>query len=86
MVRLCTFAIIVKLSFNICLFVLQNVNTCPVDRRMFTVILVRRCLEGRVIRRIPVEPPRRQEEDEVQEDPTYCEVSVWFLPCYNSSR
>jgi PHD and RING finger domain-containing protein 1 len=52
----------------------RNVNTCPVDRRMFTVILVRRCLEGRVIRRIPVEPPRQQVEDEVQEDPTYCEV------------
>jgi hypothetical protein len=35
-------------------------------------------LEGRVIRRIPVEPPRQQDEDddEVQEDPTYCEVSV----------
>jgi len=59
-------------------FLLQNVNTCPVDRQMFTFILVRRCLEGRVIRRIPVEPPRQQDEDddEVQEDPTYCEVSV----------
>ncbi|XP_069696612.1 serine/arginine repetitive matrix protein 2 isoform X2 [Periplaneta americana] len=52
----------------------KNVNTCPVDRQMFSLILVRRCLEGKVIRRIPVEPPRRQDEEEVQEDPTYCEV------------
>ncbi|KDR23360.1 hypothetical protein L798_05321, partial [Zootermopsis nevadensis] len=52
----------------------RNVNTCPVDRQVFTLILVRRSLEGKVVRRIPVEPPRQQSEDEVQEDPTYCEV------------
>lgn len=52
----------------------RNVNTCPVDRQVFTLILVRRCLEGKVIRKIPVEPPRRQDEEEVLEDPTYCEV------------
>jgi PHD and RING finger domain-containing protein 1 len=61
---------------NVCVVFLQNVNTCPVDRQMFTLILVRRCLGGKVIRRIPVEPPRQQDEDDVQEDPTYCEVSI----------
>jgi hypothetical protein len=74
----------VKLSCKPVLFLLQNVNTCPVDRRMFTVILVRRCVEGKVIRRIPVEPPRQQDEDEDQEDPTYCEVSVCHVLLFDT--
>jgi len=43
----------------------RNVNTCPVDRQVFTLILVRRVLEGKVIRRIPVEPPRQHNEEEL---------------------
>jgi hypothetical protein len=67
------------LKVNVCVVLLQNVNTCPVDRQLFTLILVRRCLGGKVIRRLPVEPPRQQDEEEVQEDPTYCEVSIYHV-------
>ncbi|XP_063218187.1 PHD and RING finger domain-containing protein 1-like isoform X2 [Bacillus rossius redtenbacheri] len=53
----------------------KNVNTCPVDRQMFTLILVRRRLGGKVVRQIPVEERRLQVDlDEPDEDPTYCEI------------
>lgn len=58
----------------------KNVNTCPVDRQEFTLILVRRELNGRVVRRIPV--TRKQATDELMTggdggaivDLTYCEI------------
>lgn len=50
----------------------KNVNTCPVDRQPFSLILVRKCANGKVVRQIPVEPPTQQEE--VEENLTVCEV------------
>lgn len=50
----------------------KNVNTCPVDRQEFNLILVRRELNGRVVRREPVE--QKQAEESLVYDTTYCEV------------
>nr|CAD7260129.1 unnamed protein product [Timema shepardi] len=53
----------------------KNVNTCPVDRQKFTLILVRKQLNGKVVRRISVETRRPDEGDLViEEDPTFCEI------------
>ncbi|CAG2054518.1 unnamed protein product, partial [Timema podura] len=50
----------------------KNVNTCPVDRQKFTLILVRKQLNGKVVRRISVEIRRPDEGDLViEEDPTF---------------
>jgi len=51
----------------------QNVNTCPVDRQEFSLILVRRRIGGKVIRQITVERKEAKDSDE-NNDPTYCEV------------
>jgi hypothetical protein len=42
---------------------LKNTNTCPIDRQVCDIILVRRC-QGGEVRRVRVEPPRQQEEDD----------------------
>lgn len=52
----------------------KNVNTCPVDRQTFSLILVRKCFNGKVVRQIPVVAPTQQGEDEIPEDTTHCEV------------
>lgn len=52
----------------------RNMNTCPVDRQPFTLILVRQCINGKVTREIHVEPPAPPQELEILEDPTYCEI------------
>ncbi|XP_046483809.2 PHD and ring finger domains 1 isoform X2 [Neodiprion pinetum] len=51
----------------------KNINTCPVDRQTFTLILVRKNLGGKVIQQLPVtiKPPV---EEQIQEDATYCEI------------
>lgn len=51
----------------------KNINTCPVDRQPFNLILVRKHYDGKIIGQIPVEVPQPQNE-EVVEDPTYCEI------------
>jgi hypothetical protein len=43
---------------------LKNTNTCPVDRQVCDMILVRRCQGGKVVKRIHVEPPMKNEEQE----------------------
>jgi PHD and RING finger domain-containing protein 1 len=55
---------------------LKNTDTSPTDRQVCDIILVRRCRgEGEeVVRGIHVEPPRQQEEDEVIDYFTHCEV------------
>ncbi|XP_066599342.1 protein split ends isoform X2 [Prorops nasuta] len=57
----------------------KNVNSCPIDRQLFTTIHMRNKLGGKIIKHIPVElkPPV---EDLIQEDLTYCEV------CHQSDR
>jgi hypothetical protein len=40
----------------------HNGNNCPLDNNMFNVILVRHPLGREITRRIPVEPPNRQNE------------------------
>lgn len=47
-------------------------NTCPVDRQPFTLILVRQHLEGKVVRQVPVSQPTNDQA--VTEDATFCEV------------
>jgi PHD and RING finger domain-containing protein 1 len=53
---------------------LKTTNTCPIDRQVCDIILVRRCLGGEVVRRIHVEPPRQEEEIEVINYLMRCEV------------
>jgi hypothetical protein len=43
---------------------LKNTNTCPVDRQVCDMILVRCCQGGKVVKRIHVEPPMKKEEEE----------------------
>lgn len=52
----------------------KNVNTCPVDRQTFTLILVRKRYNEKVIRRVPVDIRRQSLDELFQEDPTYCEI------------
>jgi hypothetical protein len=59
---------------------LMNTNTCPIDRQVCDTILVRLSLEGDVVRKIHVEPPRQQEEEDVIDYVTRCEV------CGDSNR
>ncbi|KAG0422040.1 hypothetical protein HPB47_002112, partial [Ixodes persulcatus] len=49
----------------------RNVNTCPVDRSVFRLILVRQ--GDKMVRQISVGSPEKEEEGE-EEDLTYCEV------------
>ncbi|KAL1447758.1 hypothetical protein MTO96_028333 [Rhipicephalus appendiculatus] len=62
----------------------KNMNTCPVDRSVFRLILVRK--GDHVVHQISVPAPGEQEEQEQQEeeDLTYCEVCVpieeWYCP------
>jgi len=51
----------------------KNVNTCPVDRQVFSRILVRRSLNGRIVRKIAVENRNVLAEDE-QPEPASCSV------------
>lgn len=51
----------------------KNATTCPVGRKPFTEILVHAARKGPILQRIPVEE-RKADDDEVEEDPTYCEV------------
>ena len=61
------------------MFFPQNVNTCPVDRQPFTLILVRRSLEGKVIRQISVDTSRSENNvEDPPSDPTFCEVTVSY--------
>jgi hypothetical protein len=50
----------------------QNENKCPTDKMTFNFILVRHHLGGEIITRIPVEPPRRQDECDCEEDEHLC--------------
>ncbi|KAI4458625.1 phd and ring finger domain-containing protein 1 [Holotrichia oblita] len=53
----------------------KNVNTCPVDRQIFNLILVRSHYNGKIINQIPIEPAQQQNGiNEIQEDPTFCEI------------
>lgn len=52
----------------------KNVNTCPVDRQPFGLILVRKRLNGKVIRQITVEEPNPENNFEFDEDATCCEI------------
>lgn len=58
----------------------KNVNTCPVDRMTFNLIVVRACAGGRVLRTEPVKVVERSPSLEmiVIEDVTACEVGLIF--------
>lgn len=60
----------------------KNMNTCPVDRQSYGLILVRREVNGKVVRQIPVEAPNPQNifDLELEEDAAYCEI------CSSSDR
>lgn len=51
-------------------------NTCPVDRQEYRLILVRSGINGKVVRQIEIEKPVPQNVMEIEEDPTFCEVRV----------
>ncbi|XP_005096696.2 PHD and RING finger domain-containing protein 1 [Aplysia californica] len=52
----------------------KNVNTCPVDRQVFHLILARHVGEEIIFKQIPVENRSQAEEEQEEDDPTYCEV------------
>ncbi|XP_067144254.1 uncharacterized protein [Centruroides vittatus] len=58
----------------------KKVNTCPVDRLPFMLILVREKLQGTIVRRIPANGWKsmdswlEQQDDDDDSDLTYCEV------------
>ncbi|KAJ8976329.1 hypothetical protein NQ317_010096 [Molorchus minor] len=52
----------------------KNINTCPVDRQEYTLVLVRKNILGKVIRQIPIEKPVLQNDLNIIEDPTFCEI------------
>lgn len=52
----------------------KNSNVCPLDRQPFTIILVRKNKEGKVVRQVPVEEPRPIETTFELEDDTFCEI------------
>ncbi|XP_060625452.2 PHD and RING finger domain-containing protein 1 isoform X1 [Anolis sagrei] len=51
----------------------KNANSCPVDRIIFKSICVRVRFGGEILKKIPVQNTKSQ-EDEVEDDPTFCEV------------
>ncbi|XP_053151580.1 PHD and RING finger domain-containing protein 1 isoform X2 [Hemicordylus capensis] len=51
----------------------KNANSCPVDRIIFKSICVRVRLGGEIVKKIPVEN-KKSLEDELEDDPTFCEV------------
>lgn len=58
----------------------KNMNTCPVDRHQYSLILVRKTPGGNVIRQIAVQPPNPNNPDNdggepgIVDDPTFCEI------------
>ncbi|XP_018565103.1 serine/arginine repetitive matrix protein 2 [Anoplophora glabripennis] len=52
----------------------KNMNTCPVDRQEYNLILVRKNISGKVIRQVPIEKPAPQNDVDIVEDPTFCEI------------
>ncbi|KAG5880872.1 hypothetical protein JTB14_038083 [Gonioctena quinquepunctata] len=52
----------------------KNMNTCPIDRQEYNLILVRQTLDGKVTKQIPISAPTPQNEVDIIEDPTYCEI------------
>ncbi|XP_061427937.1 PHD and RING finger domain-containing protein 1-like isoform X1 [Lethenteron reissneri] len=59
----------------------KNMNSCPVDRKVFTSVSVRACVGGPVLRQVPVQDHLGAAKDGGQEEePTFCEV------CRSSDR
>ncbi|VEN39205.1 unnamed protein product [Callosobruchus maculatus] len=52
----------------------KNMNTCPVDRQEYSMILARKNLDGEINRRIPVEKPSSENFENIIDDPTFCEI------------
>lgn len=52
----------------------KNSNVCPLDRQPFTIILVRKNKDGKVVRQVAVEEPRPIETNFEFEDDTFCEI------------
>ncbi|CAH0558738.1 unnamed protein product [Brassicogethes aeneus] len=52
----------------------KNMNTCPVDRREYNLILVRKNVQGKVVNQIQIEKPQPLNEINIIEDPTSCEI------------
>lgn len=52
----------------------KNVNTCPVDRQEYRLVLVREHLNGKVINQIPIEKPVPEQEMVMEIDHTHCEI------------
>ncbi|XP_050312938.1 PHD and RING finger domain-containing protein 1-like [Anthonomus grandis grandis] len=53
----------------------KNMNTCPVDRKEYHCITVKKCINGKYVKKIPIEKPQAQEDPvDIIEDLTYCEI------------
>nr|CAH7721397.1 unnamed protein product [Callosobruchus chinensis] len=52
----------------------KNMNTCPVDRQEYSLILARKNVDGEIIRRIPVEKPSLENFENIIDDPTFCVI------------
>ncbi|NXL44476.1 PHRF1 protein, partial [Podilymbus podiceps] len=51
----------------------KNANSCPVDRILFKYISIRAHFGGEILKKIPVENTKTQDNDG-EDDPTFCEV------------
>lgn len=52
----------------------KNATTCPVGRKPFSEILVQATKKGPILQRIPVEERQAGDDEDEEDDPTYCEV------------
>ncbi|XP_014221577.1 serine/arginine repetitive matrix protein 2 [Trichogramma pretiosum] len=55
----------------------KNINTCPVDRKTFDAISIRRNIGGKILRTVAISQPQQDgqlQDRETLEDLTYCEI------------
>ena len=65
---------------------MQNVRTCPIDRREFNEILVRLDLDGVVVRKVPLHSTKNNDVEEADVlDVTHCQVQGICLKLSKSS-
>lgn len=57
----------------------KKINTCPIDRKIFSFILIKNN-KNETIKKVKVEDRTRAHEEEYEQDLTYCEI------CHHPNR
>ncbi|KAF7493239.1 hypothetical protein SSS_05280 [Sarcoptes scabiei] len=52
----------------------KQINTCPVDRKSFSFIVVRRTIDGEIVMKVPIKKRSVLEIVTLEDDLTYCEI------------